>query len=351
MEITAYLRMCEERRASDLHLLTDEPPVLRVNGALQRTDRPALSEAELARMLLGLMSDTQRAAFDRDSDVNMALTYPGFDRYRVNIHRQRGQVEAAFRRIPAAIPTLELLGLPKVVGELAMKPNGLVLVTGPVGTGKSTTMAAMVDQINAKRDCLIVTIEDPIEYLHRNKKSFVVQREVYSDTPSFSMALKNALRQDPNVIVVGEMRDLETISTALTAAETGHLVLATLHTPNAAQSIQRIIDVFPAGQQMQVRTQLANTLQGVVSQLLLPDALRVGRMLATEILVVTPALRNLIRQNQIEQIGSFIQTGGKLGMQTMAKSLSDLVKAGKVDCELAKEQMNEPEDVTCPLPA
>jgi twitching motility protein PilT len=248
---------------------------------------------------------------------------------------QRGSVEGAFRRVPLKIPSVEELGLPPMIKELARKPNGLVLVTGPTGMGKTTTLAAMIDLINNERECLVMCIEDPIEFIHTNKKSIIKQREVYSDTHSFAEALRHALRQDPNVIVVGEMRDLETISTALTAAETGHLVLATLHTPDAPQTIERIIDVFPPHQQQQVKLQLADCLQAVVSQLLLPNASGQGRVLSTEIMVGTPGIRNLIREQEIEQIPTLMQTGSQFGMKTMDKSLKDLFKQGKISMDVA----------------
>jgi twitching motility protein PilT len=257
------------------------------------------------------------------------------DRYRMNVHYQKGNVEAALRRIPARIPRLEELGLPKVVYDFVRKPNGLVLVTGPTGMGKSTTLAAMINIINEEREEMIVCIEDPIEFVHTNKKSIIKQREVYSDTHSFPEALKRALRQDPNVIVVGEMRDLETIATTITAAETGHLVLATLHTPDAPQTVQRIIDVFSPHQQKQIRVQLADCLQGVISQLLLPRADGKGRVLATEIMVATPGIRNLIREGEIAQIPSLIQMGAQYGMYTMDKCLKVLYKKGIITKEVA----------------
>ena len=239
------LLLCRERQASDLHLVQGEPPILRIYGKLHRAPFPVLSNAQLNETLVGMMTPTQRELFERVADVDFSYSLPETDRFRVNVHRQRGAVEGAFRRLPAAVPTLKELGLPLVVNEFTRLPSGLVLVTGPVGTGKSTTLAAIIEQINRERSCLVISIEDPIEYQHVNKKAVIKQREISVDTPSFESALRHALRQDPNVLVIGEMRDLETITIALTAAETGHLVLATLHTPDATQSLQRMIDVFP----------------------------------------------------------------------------------------------------------
>jgi twitching motility protein PilT len=266
------------------------------------------------------------------------------DRFRVNIHIQKGAVEAAFRRVPLSVPKINDLGLPPVVIDLARRPNGLVLVTGPTGMGKTTTLAAMIELINNERECLIISIEDPIEFVFSNKKAIVKQREVYADTHSFADALKHALRQDPNVIVVGEMRDLETISTTLTAAETGHLVLATLHTPDAPQTIERIIDVFPPHQQLQVRLQLADCLQGVVSQLLLPHISGKGRVLSTEILVATAGIRNLIREQELEQIPTMMQTGGQYGMRTMDKCLKDLFNRGMITLDVAMSKIKSIDD-------
>ncbi|MCM8795100.1 MAG: type IV pilus twitching motility protein PilT [Candidatus Omnitrophica bacterium] len=330
MEIRDLLLLCIEKKASDLHITENEPPILRIDGKLYRTNLEVLSKETLKRMIYSILTNPQKEIFERDLELDFSLALPGMDRFRVNIHLQKGSVEAAFRRIPLVIPSMEELGLPPIVQELARKPNGLVLVTGPTGMGKTTTLAAMIDLINNERECLVICIEDPIEFIHKNKKSIIKQREVYSDTHSFAEALRHALRQDPNVIVVGEMRDLETISTTLTAAETGHLVLATLHTPDAPQTVQRIIDVFAPHQQQQIRLQLADSLQGVISQLLLPKASGRGRVLATEIMIGTAGIRNLIREQEIEQIPTLIQTGGQYGMKTMDKSLKELYQAGLV---------------------
>ena len=344
MEIRDLLLLSIEKKASDLHLTEKEPPILRLDGKLSRTNYPALTREDLKKMIYGILSNSQKEMLEKDLELDFSVALPGLDRFRVNIHIQRGAVEAAFRRVPLKIPSIESLGLPPIVIDLARKPNGLVLVTGPTGMGKTTTLAAIIDLINNEKECLIICIEDPIEFLQINKKSIVKQREVYTDTHSFAEALRHALRQDPNVIVVGEMRDLETISTALTAAETGHLVLATLHTPDAPQTIERIIDVFPPYQQQQVRLQLANCLQGVVSQLLLPMASGQGRVLATEIMLGTSGIRNLIREQEVEQIPTLMQTGSQYGMKTMDKSLKELYQKGLISLDVALSRVKNPEE-------
>ena len=344
MEIRDLLMMCIETGASDLHLTENEPPVLRVDGRLMRTKLETLNKQDLKKMLYSVLSNIQKEIFERELELDFSLALPGLDRFRVNIHLQKGSVEGAFRRIPIEIPTVEKLGLPKVITDLACKPNGLVLVTGPTGMGKTTTLAAMVDLINSERECLVTCIEDPIEFIYVNKKSIIKQREVYADTHSFAQALRHALRQDPNVIVVGEMRDLETIATALTAAETGHLVLATLHTPDAPQTISRIIDVFPPHQQQQVKLQLSDCLQGVVSQLLLPHASGKGRVLATEVMVATASIRNLIREQQIEQIPTAMQTGLQYGMNTMDSCLKALMRKELITLDVAMSKIKNKEE-------
>jgi twitching motility protein PilT len=316
-------------------LTFDSPPILRIDGKLSLTDFEPLTKDQLKKLIYGILSDRQKEKFEVERELDFSLALSGMDRYRVNVHIQRGSVEAAFRRIPLFIPAMEELGLPPIMADLARKKNGLVLLTGPTGTGKTTTLAAMINLITEDRENLIIMIEDPIEYMHFNKKSIIKQREVYSDTHSFAEALKRSLRQDPDVIVVGEMRDLETIATALTAAETGHLVLATLHTPDAPQTVQRIIDVFPPHQQTQVKLQLAAALQGVVSQNLLSRADGLGRVLATEVMIATAAVRNLIREQSIEQIPTAIQTGSAYGMHSMDKSLQLLCKEGIISYESA----------------
>jgi twitching motility protein PilT len=344
MEIRDLLLLCIEKKASDLHLTEKEPPILRIDGNLHRTSLAILTREDLKRMIYGILTNSQKEMFERNLELDFSIAPAGLDRFRVNTHLQRGSVEAAFRRVPLTIPSIEELGLSPLVLDLARKPNGLVLVTGPTGMGKTTTLAAMINLINNERECLIVCIEDPIEFLHTNKKSIIKQREIYTDTHSFAEALRHALRQDPNVIVVGEMRDLETISTALTAAETGHLVLATLHTPDAPQTIERIIDVFPPHQQQQVKLQLSDCLQGVISQLLLPLASGQGRVLATEIMIGTPGIRNLIREQEIEQIPTLMQTGSQYGMKTMDKSLKELFHQGFISLDVAMSKVKNPDE-------
>jgi twitching motility protein PilT len=344
MELKDLLMLTIEKKASDLHLTENMPPILRIDGKLILTKFSALARSDTKRLIYSMLTDIQKEMFERDKELDLSLSLPDMDRFRVNVHIQRGSIEAAFRRIPNYVPTIEELGLPKVVIDLARKPNGLVLITGPTGVGKTTTLASMIELINNERQELIVCIEDPIEFVHTNKKSIIKQREVHADTNSFSEALRHCLRQDPNVIVVGEMRDLETISTTLTAAETGHLVLATLHTPDAPQTIERIIDVFPPYQQQQVKLQLSDCLQGVVSQILLPRISGQGRVLATEVLIATPGIRNLVREQEIEQIPTMIQTGSQYGMKTMDKSLKDLCQSGIISVEVAKSKLKNPEE-------
>ena len=344
MEIRDLLMMCITRSASDLHLTESEPPILRIDGKLMRMSLESLNKTDLKKMIYSVLSNSQKEMFERELELDFSLALPGLDRFRVNIHSQRGSVEAACRRIPLEIPSIESLNLPPIIPELARRPNGLVLVTGPTGMGKTTTLAAMINLINTERECVVTCIEDPIEFIYTNKKSVIKQREVYSDTHSFAQALRHALRQDPNVIVVGEMRDLETIATALTAAETGHLVLATLHTPDAPQTVSRIIDVFPPYQQQQVKLQLSDCLQGVVSQVLLPHSSGKGRVLATEVMVATPGIRNLIREQQIEQIPTMMQTGMQYGMHTMDKSLKELVQKGEISMDMAMSKVKNREE-------
>ena len=344
MEIHELLLLCVKKRASDLHLTEGEPPILRIDGRLHRTELPTLTRDDSKKMIYGVLTDTQKEMFERDLELDFSLALPGLDRFRVNVHMQKGSVEAAFRRIPLEIPSVEQLGLPPIVLDLARKPNGLVLITGPTGVGKTTTLAAMIDLINNERECLMMTIEDPIEFIYTNKKSVIKQREVYSDTHSFADALRHCLRQDPNIIVVGEMRDLETISTTLTAAETGHLVFATLHTPDAPQTIERIIDVFPPYQQAQVKLQLADCLQGVMSQLLVPHASGQGRVLVSEIMIATPGIRNLIREQEIEQIPTLMQTGSQYGMRTMDKNLKEFYQKGLITLDAAMSKVKNPDE-------
>ena len=345
IELRELLLSAINQNASDLHLTNKMPPVLRIDGELTPLSYEPLDEDEMKRLIYSILTGEQRAMFEKEKEFDFSLAMVGLDRFRVNVHQQRGCVEAAFRRIPLFVPTMEDLKLPPVVGALASRPNGLVLVTGPTGMGKSTTLAAMVQLINAEERCLIMSIEDPIEFLHTNKKAIIKQREVYKDTHSFPEALKRCLRQDPDVIVVGEMRDLETISTALTAAETGHLVLATVHTPDAPQTIERVIDVFPPYQQQQIRQQLSTCLQGVVSQRLLLHASGKGRVLALEIMIATPAIRNMIREKAIEQIPTAMQTGGQFGMKIMDRSLKELVESGQITMDMALSNAKNVEEL------
>lgn len=332
-----------ELGASDLHITTGLPPVVRINGELRALDYPKLLPNDTRELIYSILTQEQRDVFERNWEYDFSYSIPGKGRFRANIYFQRGTVAGAFRSIPVRIPTIEELRLPTVVQEFAMKPRGFVLVTGPTGSGKSTTLAALINIINETRSCHIITIEDPIEFLHPHKKSIVNQREVGTDTHSFANSLKYALRQDPDVILIGEMRDLETIQTALTAAETGHLVFATLHTVDAPQTIDRIIDVFPPHQQQQVRIQLAGCLQGIISQQLLPTQDGKGRIVAAEVLVATAGIRNLIREGKTHQIYTAMQTGQKYGMQTLDMALADLVRRGWISFETALEKSQDPQ--------
>jgi twitching motility protein PilT len=339
-------RMAQER-ASDVHLSPGFPPAIRVRGSITPLEEYGMVSAQQTRdTIYGILNDDQRKRFESAKQLDLAYAVPGVARFRVNCFFQRGSISAVFRRIPHQIPELAELGLPPVLEELTRKPRGFVLVTGPTGSGKSTTLAAMIDIINRERREHILTIEDPIEFLHSHKRCIVNQREVGADAENFSEALKSALREDPDVILVGEMRDLETMSTALTAAETGHLVFATLHTQSTAQTVDRIIDVFPSEQQKQVRMQLSVALQGVVSQQLLPTADGTGRVVGAEILMPTPAVRNLIREGKTHQIYSAIQTSGSIGMQTMDAHLAQLVRMGRVTRSLAEQRASVPEELT-----
>jgi len=334
-----------ERRASDLHITAAAPPTIRVRGRLLPLDYPVLTPADTREVVYSILNNEQRQRLETDWQVDLAYTIPNRARFRVNAYFQRGAIGAAFRLIPAEIIGIDDLGLPPIVHELTRKPRGFVLCTGPTGSGKSTSLAAMIDEINATREEHIMTVEDPIEFLHQHKKCLVNQRELGSDATSFAAALRGALRQDPDVILVGEMRDLETISTALTAAETGHLVFATLHTQDTPQTIDRIIDVFPPHQQHQVRVQLSVALQGIVTQTLLPTADGSGRCMAAEVLIPTPAIRNLIREGKTHQIYSVLQTSASAGMQTMDSSLVSLVRAGKITRQLAEQRSTTPDEL------
>ena len=331
--------------ASDLHLTAGAAPTLRVNGRLQALDGyDRLTPPELQRVLYGAITQAQRERFERELELDFSYSLPGRARFRGNMYRQRDSLGAAFRLIPFDIQGLEALGLPPVVSSFAQFPRGFVLVTGPTGSGKSTTLASLVDLANRTRHDHIMTVEDPIEFLHRHKSCIVNQREIGEDTQSFANALKHVLRQDPDIILVGEMRDLETIQVALTAAETGHLVFATLHTQNAAQTVDRIIDVFPPHQQQQVRQQLAGSLQGVICQTLVRTVDGRSRAVAVEVLTATPAVANLIREGKTHQIYSLMQAGALHGMQTLDQSLADLVRQGRISYDVGLEKAHHFED-------
>jgi twitching motility protein PilT len=345
--IDTLLEQMVAHNASDLHITVGSPPVLRLRGELNRLDQlPRLSADDTRQLLYRILSTEQQKQLELNRQIDLSYSIPALARFRVNIYSQRESLAGAFRLIPTELKTLEELCVPHSLYGLCVKPRGLVLVTGPTGSGKSTTLAALIDEINRTRADHIITIEDPIEFLHKHKRCIVNQRELGPDAVSFAEALRGALRQDPDVILLGEMRDLETIGTALTAAETGHLVFATLHTQDAASTVDRLIDVFPAEQQGQIRAQIAGTLQGVVTQTLLPTADGQGRVPAVEILFPDDAVRNLIRQHKIEQIYSVMQTGTKRGMMTLEQSLVDLVLRGVVTEEIALSRSSRPEQLT-----
>jgi twitching motility protein PilT len=337
-ELNRMLVAAGRRRASDVHLTAERPPLMRVDGDLVPIPgyEAALTLEWMAESLFGLLSESQRASFDRHGEVDLAYHAPGIARFRVNAFRQEGSIAAALRFIPERVYTLDELGAPEICHDLALKPRGLVLLTGPTGSGKSTTLTSMLDIINHTRPAHIITVEDPIEFHHTSAMALIHQREIGVDTASFSEALRRVLRQDPDVILIGELRDPESISAALSAAETGHLVLSTLHTQGAAKSINRIVDVFPHDQQAQVRTQLGDTLQGIVSQTLLPLARSEGRTIATEVLINTPAVANMIREGQIAQIATAMQAGTQLGMHTLDQDLKRLVQEGEIAVQVAR---------------
>lgn len=345
LDLDSALRAMMAAGASDLHITTSAQPTIRVDGQLKPLDGfPPMESDNIQRSIYAVLTQRQREAFEADLELDFAYSVRGVARFRVNLYQQRDALGAAFRVIPYEIKPLEALGVPPVVANFANLPRGLVLVTGPTGSGKSTTLASIIDLANRTRADHIMTVEDPIEFLHRHKKSLINQREVGADTHSFANALKHVLRQDPDIILVGELRDLETISVALTAAETGHLVFATLHTQDAAQTIDRIIDVFPSSQQAQVRTQLAGALQGVVCQTLTKRADGPGRCVATEVLIATPAIRNLIREGKTHQMYSAMQAGAQMGMHTMDQHLAELVKVGKITFEQGLEKCHHAAD-------
>jgi twitching motility protein PilT len=344
-EMADMLRKCIENKASDLHLAVGRPPVLRIHGSLHDIDGPSLNPQECRRLIYGVLNDMQKQKFEENKELDFSLSVSNMGRFRVNVHFQRGSIAAAFRTIDSTIRSFEELSLPKRIMEyLSRRPNGFCLITGPTGSGKSTTLAAMIDLINRERDCHIITVEDPIEYLHIHKRSLIEQRELNEDTFSFGNALKFALRQDPDVLMIGEMRDIETIAAAITAAETGHLVFSTLHTVSAVQTVDRVIDVFPPHQQEQIRIQLSAVIEGVICQKLLPSLVK-GREIAVEVMIATDAIRNQVREGNTHMIQGTIESSGKYGMVTMDRSILDLYRNNRISRELALLSCNKPEEM------
>lgn len=337
------MQVAVDEGSSDLHVRAKRPPILRVHGGLEPLDCPDLTPADLVKLALEIASEEQMMEVEKNGGADFGIAFSDAARFRVSIFKERHNYAMVLRQIPSTILTLEQLGLPEAVNELLYKPRGLILVTGPTGSGKSTTLASMINIINQDRDCHIITIEDPIEFYHSSKKSLVTQREVGADVPSFAEAIRRALRQDPDVILVGEMRDLETIGAAISAAETGHLVFGTLHTTGAASTVDRIIDSFPTNQQEQVRTQLSMSLVAVISQVLLPRVDKPGRCAAFEIMMSTPSIRSRIRDNKTFQINSDIQTGAKFGMVSLDTSLLNLYVEGKISYEDMVTKAQDPE--------
>jgi twitching motility protein PilT len=344
------LLLMVQKKASDLHMTVGVAPSLRIDGILIQSNLEKLNSDTCQRLIYSLLSDAQKQRFESENELDVSFGIKGLGRVRMNVYRQRGSVGAALRSVPSRFLTFEEIGLPPGVADLVNLPRGLVLVTGPTGSGKTTTMASLIDYINENRKCHIVTVEDPIEYVHSHKQSIVNQRELGGDTPSFASALKYVLRQDPDVILVGEMRDTETISAAITIAETGHLVFSSLHTNDAASTVNRILDSFPADRQSQARSQLSLTLQAILCQTLLASSSGVGRVMACEFLMVTPAVRNLIREQKLEQIFLAMQTGSRTGMQTMNQSLYSLLSKQKISLEEALTVSPDPEELKRLLP-
>lgn len=338
MDLIELLNLGIEKNASDIHITVGMPPILRINGELIPLDGEPLMPDATKKLVSDVLTDKMILDLEQNGEIDRSFSSPGIGRYRINAFKQRGSFGMVLRIIPLRIPSMDELKLPTSIRDLSTLRRGLVLVTGPTGSGKSTTLASLIDKINHERNCHILTLEDPIEYLHKHNKSIVNQREIGNDSKNFTSALRSSLRQDPDVILVGEMRDLETISIALTAAETGHLVLSTVHTSGAAKTIDRIIDVFPPHQQQQIRVQLSSVLQGVISQQLLPKPENKGRVAAFEIMMITPAIRNLIREDKIHQIDTAIQTGASFGMMTMDTSIMNLYKSGFIDKQTAIKQ-------------
>lgn len=345
VNIDTLLRLMFEKGASDLHLTVGVPPMLRIDGEITPTEFEKLRPDDCQNIIYSILTDEQKEKFERENELDISFGVEGIGRVRMNVFRQRGAVAAALRNIPMHILSFDELGLPQVINDIVKCPKGLILVTGPTGSGKSTTLASMIDWLNSHKAGHIITIEDPIEYIHTHKNCIVNQREVGTDTKSFADALKYVLREDPDIILVGEMRDLETISAALTIAETGHLVFGTLHTPDAVQAINRIIDVFPAHQQRRKRAQISFVLQAVIAQQLLPRAYSSGRCLAAEILIVNAAVRNLIREEKVHQIYSIMQTGTEYGMRTMNQSLAELYQKQLVTYNEIFARTTDPKDL------
>ena len=344
MDISELLAFSVKNNASDLHLSSGMPPMIRVHGDVRRINLPIMPHQDVHSMIYDIMSDSQRKTYEERLECDFSFEIPGLARFRVNVFNQDRGAAAVFRTIPSKVLTLEQLNCPKIFADLALRPRGLVLVTGPTGSGKSTTLAAMVNHVNENNSSHIITIEDPIEFLHESKRCLINQREIGSDTLSFDNALRSALREDPDVILIGEMRDLETIRLALTAAETGHLVFGTVHTSSAAKTIDRVVDVFPAEEKEMVRAMLSESLVAVISQTLLKRKDDSGRIAAHEIMIATPAIRNLIRENKIAQMYSAIQTGHSVGMQTLDQNLTDLVRRNAISASIARSAAKVPEN-------
>ncbi|TKJ45191.1 type IV pili twitching motility protein PilT [Candidatus Aerophobetes bacterium Ae_b3b] len=342
MDVYNLLKEMKEKDASDLHIISGIAPTFRIAGELRSWSGEKITPEQSKSLIYSLMTEEQKSEFKKKCELDFSLTMEGIGRFRINAHFQQRSVAAAIRLIPDRILSLSALNLPSILADLALRQKGLILVTGPAGCGKSTTLATMVEIINEKRSAHIIIVEDPIEYVHCHRKSLIEQREVGADTLSFSGSLRHSLRQDPDVILIGEMRDLDTIAIAITAAETGHLVLSTLHTPDAPQAIDRIVDVFPPYQQSQIKMQLSGTLQGIIAQILLPRKNGEGRVPAVELLIATPAVRNLIRIEKTHQLYTLMQTGAQFGMQTMDQSLKNLVKRGLISFETALSRARDP---------